>query len=190
MVEEPTEANRRDDCGVDDERVEVEGHAELGQPELGGGREGLRAGAAALTRQASAKKGARRARWDARTRPPPSQGARVSNLTRYLARYSTCSCRLIESMTLMARLPRSSCNPALGMLLKFSRSPFGRVSSSAFSTSPPSALLASHNRRDWCTDELGGRAPIQSASQGSNALRRRCGNKFSVDAQKRCAGRQ
>ena len=59
-----------------------------------------------------------------------------------------------------------------------------------FSTSRPSALLASHNRGNWCTDELGGRAPIQLASHGSNALRRRCGNKFSVDAQKQCAARQ
>ena len=54
-----------------------------------------------------------------------------------------------------------------------------------FSASPPSALLASHNRREFRTDELVARAEIQLASSDTNALRRRCGNKFSVEAQKR-----
>ena len=84
----------------------------------------------------------------------------------------------------------SSCNPALRVLLKFLRSPFDAVSSMGFSVSPPSALLASRNRRECCTDELGARAAIQLVSRDTNALRRRCGNKFSVEAQKRSTARQ
>ena len=56
-----------------------------------------------------------------------------------------------------------------------------------FSTSPPSVLLASRRTADrsFRTDE-----EYQSASSGAYALRRRCGNKISVGAQKRCAARQ
>ena len=59
----------------------------------------------------------------------------------------------------------SSCNPALRVLLKFLRSPFDAVSSMGFSVSPPSELLASRNRRECCTDELGARAAITKAKQ-------------------------